>query len=59
MNKYSQNENKSFMNNGYSKHLQILLEMNQRNKCKNLVQRLLKINSENKAKHANQHFSNN
>lgn len=59
MNKYTQSENKSFMNNGYSKHLQILLEMNQRNKYKNLVQKLLKINSENKAKLAGQHLINN
>lgn len=54
VNKYPQNENKSFMNNNYSKHLQIILEINQRNKYKNLVQKLLNINSKNKAKIANQ-----
>ncbi len=54
MNKYTQNKNKSFINNVYNKDLQILLEMNQKNKYKNLVQRLLKINSENKAKIINE-----
>lgn len=59
MNQYSQNKNKALLYSRYSKHLQILLEMNQKNRYKNLVQRLLKINSENKAKQIKQHLINN
>ncbi|WP_148696339.1 hypothetical protein [Silvanigrella aquatica] len=44
------NQKNSYIYQGYQKHLQILLEINQKNKCKNLIKRLLKMNSLNKEK---------